>query len=123
MILRFRKTDTNVKISFDLFSYIEIDAVLGLTVIALLSRTDTVQGFTVGLILVAMALNILHLFRVIIAGDNRILIGINDYDLDQIKGMNASLVTLHVFIKGGKKMHIVVPLTKNETIRKMKYIK
>ncbi len=122
--LRFKQSDRSAKFSFELMSMLEVDAVIGMSLISLLAAIDERSyGFTVGLLIVTILLNISHLFRVIIAGDKRILIGPYDYDLKDIKGMNSSRITLHVFVKGGKKIDVIVPLTINDTIRKMKYIR
>lgn len=123
IVLKFRNSDKNVRLSFDLLSYIEIDMGLAITVIALLANAKDAQGFTIGILLLAILLNVLHLNRTVIAGDQRILIGRRSFDLRDIRGMNASRITLHIYVKGGEKIDVVVPLSKNETIRKMKYIR
>ncbi len=123
ILYRFKKSDQNVRLKFDLVSYIELDAGIAFTLVGLLAAIDERSyGITAGLLLFAVFLNLYHLSRMIIAGDKRILIGRHDYDLKEIKGMNASRLTLHVFVKGGKKHHILVPLTLNETLQKMKYL-
>ena len=123
VILKFAKSDKNVRLSFDLLSYIELDAGLAVTLIALLADAEKAQGFLLGILVLALLLNVLHLNRIVIAGDKRILIGRKSYDLAQIKGMNASKIKLHVFVKGGQAVDVTVPLSKSETIRKMKYIR
>ncbi len=122
-VLKFRNSDSNVALSFDLLSYIELDAGLAITAIALLANAKNAQGFTIGILLLATLLNVLHLNRIVIAGDRRILIGQRSFDLKDIKGMNASRITLHVYVKGGEKINVVVPLSKSDTIKKMKYIR
>ncbi len=120
---RFKHTDTNVKFRMELMSMIEIDGGIAFTLMSLLAAIDERSyPMTIVLLLFSIVLNIAHLFRVVVAGDNRILIGKDDYDLKQIKGMNSGRVTLNVFVKGGKRLHIMVPLTHNETLRKMKYL-
>ncbi len=123
LLIRFIRSDKNVKLKFDLLSYLEIDAGLALTLIGLLASAKQANSFTIGILVLAILLNVLHIKRVIVAGDSRILIGNRDFDLKDIKGMNASRTTLHVYLKGGEKIDVVVPLSKNETIRKMKYLK
>ncbi|MCR4855939.1 MAG: hypothetical protein K5908_07190 [Erysipelotrichaceae bacterium] len=124
IMFRFRRSDTNVRFSFELMSMLEVDAVIGMTIVSLLAAIDERSyTFTIILLLASIVLNISNLFRVIVAGDSRILIGPYDFDLKDIKGMNNSRITLHVFVKGGRKIDVVVPLTNNETIRKMKYIR
>lgn len=124
VLLKFRSSDTNVKFKFDLTSMIEVDAGIAFSILALLAVIDEKSyAMTIALLIISIAANMMHLFRTIVAGDKRILIGIHDYDLKEIKGMNASRITLHVFVKGGKKINVIVPLTTNDTISKMKYLK
>ena len=123
-IVMFYKSDSNVKLSFDLLSTIEIDAVIGLTIISLLAKiTETTYVFTLVLCLLAAVLNFFHLFRIVIAGDKKIMLRQKTYELKKIRGMNASGFTLHVYLKNGQKLKVIVPLTKNEVIRKMNYLK
>ena len=123
VLYRFKKSDTNVRFKLELMSMIEVDGVIAFTLVSLLAAIDERSYLiTTGLLVFSIVMNVLHLNRVIFAGDHRILIGRNDYDLKEIKGMNASRVTLHVFAKGGKRLHIIVPLTMNETLQKMKYL-
>ena len=123
ILYRFQKSDQNVRLKFDLVSYIELDAGIAFTLVCLLAAVDERSyAVTAGLLLFTVILNLYHLNRVIIAGDQRILIGRHDFDLKEIKGMNASRVTLNIFVKGGKKLHVMVPLTLNETLQKMKYL-
>ncbi len=122
-IINLYRSDTNVKIRLDLLSMLEVDAGLGLTLVALLAavRPET-YGFTLGLLIGALIVNILHAFRTIIAGDKRIMIGVKSYDLKEIRGMNASRFTLHVYPKDGQQINVTVPLTQNDVLAKMKYI-
>ena len=123
-IVMFYRSDSNVRLSFDLLSTIEIDAVIGLTIISLLARiTETTYVFTLVLCLLAAVLNCFHLFRLVIAGDKKIMLRQKTYELKKIKGMNASGFTLNVYLKNGEKLKVMVPLTKNEVIRKMNYLK
>ena len=120
----FFRSDKNVRFSFDLLSMLEVDAVIGLTIIALLAKIDeTAYAFTLVLCILAAVLNAAHLFRIIIAGDKRIMIGNNSFDFKELKGMNASRVTLHVYEKNGKRHDVLVPLTRNDVISRMDYIK
>ena len=124
VLYRFKKSDTNVKFRFELMSMIELDGGITFTLVALLSAIDErTYLFTCGLLLVTIVLNIAHLCRVIVAGDKRILLGRHAYDLKEIKGMNTSRVTLHVYVYGGEKLNMIAPLTHNETLQKMKYLK
>lgn len=124
VLYRFKKSDTNVKLRFELMSMIELDGGIAFTLVALLSAVnENTYLFTSGLLAVTILLNIAHLCRVIVAGDKRILLGRRAYDLKEIKGMNTSRVTLHVYVYGGERLHILVPLTHNETLQKMKYLK
>ena len=124
VLFRFKKSDTNVKFRFELMSMIELDGGIAFTLVALLAAIDERSYLiTCGLLLVTIVLNIAHLCRVIIAGDKRILLGRHAYDLKEIRGMNTSSVTLHVYVHGGERLHILVPLTHNETLQKMKYLK
>ncbi|HAE15032.1 MAG: hypothetical protein IKF00_07550 [Solobacterium sp.] len=124
VLYRFKKSDTNVKLRFELMSMIELDGGIAFTLVALLAAVnENTYLFTSGLLAVTILLNIAHLCRVIVAGDKRILLGRHAYDLKEIKGMNTSRVTLHVYVYGGERLHILVPLTHNETLQKMKYLK
>ena len=124
VLYRFKKSDTNVKLRFELISMIELDGGIAFTLVALLAAVnENTYLFTSGLLAVTILLNIAHLCRVIVAGDKRILLGRHAYDLKEIKGMNTSRVTLHVYVYGGERLHILVPLTHNETLQKMKYLK
>jgi hypothetical protein len=124
VLYRFKKSDTNVKLRFELMSMIELDGGIAFTLVALLAAVnENTYLFTSGLLAVTILLNIAHLYRVIVAGDKRILLGRHAYDLKEIKGMNTSRVTLHVYVYGGERLHILVPLTHNETLQKMKYLK
>ena len=121
VLYRFKKSDTNVKLRFELMSMIELDGGIAFTLVALLAAVnENTYLFTSGLLAVTILLNIAHLCRVIVAGDKRILLGRHAYDLKEIKGMNTSRVTLHVYVYGGERLHILVPLTHNETLQKMK---
>ena len=103
---------------------IELDGGIAFTLVELLAAVnENTYLFTSGLLAVTILLNIAHLCRVIVAGDKRILLGRHAYDLKEIKGMNTSRVTLHVYVYGGERLHILVPLTHNETLQKMKYLK
>ncbi len=122
-IIKLYRNDTNVKIRFDLLSMLEVDAGLGLTLVALLSAVKPeTYGFTLGLLIAALIVNILHAFRTIIAGDKRIMIGVKSYEFKEIRGMNASRFTLHVYAKDGQQINVTVPLTQNDVLAKMKYI-
>ena len=124
VLYRFKKSDTNVKLRFELMSMIELDGGIAFTLVALLAAVnENTYLFTSGLLAVTILLNIAHLCRVIVAGDKRILLGRHAYDLKEIKGMNTSRVTLHVHVYGGERLHILVPLTQNETLQKMKDLK
>lgn len=123
VLVKFRKADKTMRFTFDLLSSLELDAGLALTVIGLLANPSKAGGFTAGILVLALLLNGSQLKRIVLAGDRKILIGVQIFDLNGIKGMNASRMTLHVFVKGGKKINVVIPLTRNETIRKMKYIR
>ena len=124
VLYRFKKSDTNVKLRFELMSMIELDGGIAFTLVALLAAVnENTYLFTSGLLAVTILLNIAHLCRVIVAGDKRILLGRHAYDLKEIKGMNTSRVTLHVYVYGGERLHNLVPLTHNETLQKMKYLK
>ena len=124
VLYRFKKSDTNVKLRFELMSMIELDGGIAFTLVALLAAVnENTYLFISGLLAVTILLNIAHLCRVIVAGDKRILLGRHAYDLKEIKGMNTSRVTLHVYVYGGERLHILVPLTHNETLQKMKYLK
>lgn len=123
IIMLFR-SDKGVKLTFDLLSTIAIDAVIALTIISLLAKIDeTTYVFTLCLCILTVLLNVEQLFRVVIAGDNKIMIGAKTYDFKDIKGMNAAGFTLFVYLKGGKKLKVIVPLTRNTVVRRMKYIK
>ena len=123
ILILFRRSDKNVRFSFDLFSMLEIDGCIALSLIGLLSRvTKDTYAFTVCILVLAILLSYSELHRMIIAGDNRILIGKDAYAFKEIKGMNASRTTLFNYTKDGKTIKVIVPLSRNETIRKMKYI-
>ena len=123
ILLRFYKSDKNVRFSLDIPSMIEVDGTLAISFLVLLMRIDEKAYFFSCLLgILAVGMNLLQSRRVIFAGENRILIGNRDFDLSQIKGMNASRFSLNVYIKGGEKIRIIVPLSTNETIRRMKYL-
>ncbi len=122
-IIKMFRSDSNVRLRFDLLSTLELDAVIGLSLVALLSAVKPeTYGFTLGLLVVALIMNVIHSFRTIIAGDKRIMIGIKSYDFKDIKGINASRFTLHVHTKDGQQINVPVPLTQNDVLAKMKYI-
>ena len=124
LLIRLKKLDSTMKYTFELFSMIEVAAGFAVALAGWLAVLDeTTYAFTAGLNAVAIILTLTHNFRIIVAGDRMILIGMKIYTLKEIKGITAGRFSLNVFMKNGRKAVIPAPLTHNDTLRKMKYLK
>lgn len=124
MFIKLKREDKTVQFRFELMSLIENAAGYGVFLVSVLSVIDeTTYVFTLGLNLINLVIVIAHNLRIVVAGDNKILIKLKIYNKKDIRGINASSFTLHVYPKKDDEIKVLAPLTHNESFNQLKYVK
>ncbi len=124
VLLKLKMEDPAAKLKFDLISTLEVATGFGLALVGWLAVLDeTTYVFTAGLNALAIVLTVTHNFRIIVAGDRKIMIAMKIYSLREIKGIKAGRFTLYVLTKTNDRINVLVPLTMNTVLQKMKYLK
>lgn len=119
-----KKQDKTVLFRFELMSLIEHAAGYGVFLVAVFSAINKDSYFfTLGLNFVNVLIVLSHNFRIVIAGDSKILVNLKIYDKKSIRGINATTFTLHVFPRHGNEIKVLIPLTHNEAFKNLKYVK
>lgn len=122
--LKLKKLDSTASYSFELFSRLEVAAGFAVALIGWLAvLNEKTYVFTACLNALAIVLTLTHNMRIVVGGDRKIVLGMKIYDLKEIKGMKTGRFSLYVFTKTMDRITILVPLTDNDTVRKMKYLK
>lgn len=119
MIYDMKKADSNVRFELDLLSTIEFFAGIGLALVGLVAVIDkTTYFFTFGLSVVSIAIGLIHRYRLILAGDRKVLFAGSIHDIKEIKNLSSGMFTLKVHTKSRQKPYsIYVPLTSNNVLK------
>lgn len=122
--VKIKLEDKSVQYRFELMSLIEHAAGYGVFIVAVLSVLDeNTYVFTLGLNIVNLLIVYSHNLRIVLAGNNKILLKLKIYDKKSIRGINASSFTLHVLPRKGGEIKVIIPLTHNESFKNLKYVK
>lgn len=122
--IKIKLEDKSVNYRFELMSLIEHAAGYGVFLVSVLSViNENTYIFTLGLNIVNLLIVYSHNSRIVVAGDNKILLKLKIYDKKKIRGINASSFALHVIEKNGNEIKVIAPLTHNESFNNLKYVK
>ena len=119
MILRFKKSDRNVLVEFDLLSRIELCASIGIGLVGLVCVIDpSTYAFSLILCMISISLALAQRYRIVLAGDTKVLFGGKEHFIRDIKRLGSGMFTLHIYKKmGAKPYRIYVPLTSNNVLK------
>jgi len=119
MMVQFKKADQNVKLEFDLLSRIELSAGAGINLVGLICVIDaSTYTFSLILCLLGICIALLQRYRIILAGDTKILFGAKVHSIKEIKSLGSGMLTLIIQTKKrAKPYRIYVPLTSNNVLK------
>lgn len=114
-----KKEDSGYKFELDLISRLEFMAGIGLALVAIISNiTPEAYSFTCILCVLSLIIGYFHQKRLILAGNQKVLIKGKIIPIKKIKKLGTSMFSLHVYLKNeAKPLRIYVPLTSNNILK------
>lgn len=118
-VMNLYRADTGVRMRFDWMSYLNISGTIGLTLVSLFAViNETTYVFTACLLAVTIGMVWFLKIRLMIAGDNKALLGRKMINLSDIRRVYAKFMTLYVETKGGM-IKMYAPVTERSVTMKL----
>jgi len=118
-VMNLYRADAGVRMKFDWLSMLNISGTVGLTLISLPAViNEKTYAFTVGLLIVSIAMVWFLKERLMIAGDHKALLGSKLIDLSEIRNVSAKFMTLYVKTKSGT-IRLYAPVTERSVTMKL----